>query len=285
MKTINDEQWKKKKLAEKMGQISCYLQKGWAVFPVNTHKAPMTRNGCLDASTYPEVVRRWWEAYPTANVAIATGRKSNLVVIDVDIKNGKDGLESLVDAYGDPIDIDDEQQLIAQTPSGGLHLYYQWDERFPVTVATNVLPGVDIRGERGYVLAPPSGYYIGNTWHRYRWCDSQLPVPKAEGWVLDLLEKSFAPKAFGAMPGNAVQGSKLNIRQMLTGIPQGQRDDQLFRYTCHLRECGIDYDLAVGFIRAAAARCEPPFPDAIAISKVDRAYSALELNFPLSNEE
>jgi putative DNA primase/helicase len=284
-KHFDKEQWLAEKRAEKQQQIHWYLQMGWAVFPVNQYKVPMIRNGCRGASNHPDVVRQWWEAYPDANVAIATGRRSGLVVIDVDIKNGKDGLASLHAAYGDCLDIHHDQQLTAKTPSGGFHLYYQWDESIPVTVAVDVLPGIDIRGEGGYVLAPPSGYRIKDAWKKYQWYDSQQPIPKVGGWVADLLQKYFDTTQFGSEPSSSPRNASLDVRQILIGVREGKRDDQIFRYACHLRQLGIDYYLAHGFICEAAARCIPPFSEQTALEKVERAYRMLELNLPDDTDE
>lgn len=63
------------------------------VFPLSEgNKTPLIGkkrggNGCLDATTDPEQVKRWWTTYPNANIGIATGEKSGVIVIDVDIKH------------------------------------------------------------------------------------------------------------------------------------------------------------------------------------------------------
>ena len=94
-------------------------------------------------------VRRWWERWPTANVALITGQLSNLVVLDVDPRNG--GLESLADhvARNGPIG----QRRLIDTP-GGWH--YWLCHPGGVVTSHPIAPGLDVKGDGGLVLAPPS---------------------------------------------------------------------------------------------------------------------------------
>jgi putative DNA primase/helicase len=249
-------EWLRKQTQKVLNETSWYERWNWPVFPVSKSKAPLTPHGHFDASYDYNTILDWWTAFPTANVAIATGRRSQLVVIDIDNKNGVDGLASLREMFGSSFEVDADQQPIVETPNGGLHLYYLWDELVPATVAAGVLPGVDVRGEGGYVLAPPSTLVVNDDWRPYRWHQKMLPVPKLPDWAFHILELSLhtANKAAEAKAG------KLDIEQVLTGVPKGKRDDQLFRYAWHLRGLEISYDIALAFICEAAARCNPPVP-------------------------
>ncbi|GMF37975.1 unnamed protein product [Phytophthora lilii] len=77
-----------------------------------------------------------------------TGKRSGITVIDVDIKNNKNGMDSLVDVV---IDLDDYQTYKVRTCSGGYHYYFKYDERFKTSA--NVLPGVNVRNDNGCVFA------------------------------------------------------------------------------------------------------------------------------------
>ena len=73
-----------------------YADLGWAVFPLMPNsKAPLTKHGFKDASKDPADIKRWWTDQPAANIGIATGVISGLVIVDVDVKNGAKGNESL----------------------------------------------------------------------------------------------------------------------------------------------------------------------------------------------
>jgi len=75
-----------------------YAERGWLVFPLKPNAKvpliPTTRGGqgFKDATTDVEQIRKWWTEFPDANIGIATGVVSNLIVLDLDKKN--DGLEN-----------------------------------------------------------------------------------------------------------------------------------------------------------------------------------------------
>lgn len=129
-----------------------YAELGWHVFPcVPGGKTPLTKRGLLDATTDPERIRQWWAQWPTANVAINCGA-SNLAVIDLDMKNGVDGTENWR-AWCKERGVKPNGTTQASTPSGGTHLYYYGRIR---STSSKIAPGVDSRGDGGYVVAPPS---------------------------------------------------------------------------------------------------------------------------------
>ena len=105
-----------------MERALLYIDQGWAVFPlVPNSKKPLTKNGFKDATKSAYMVKKWWTEHPNANIGIATGEVSSIVVVDVDVKNGAKGRESLQSLK------DVSPTLIAKTPSGGWHLYYYHD--------------------------------------------------------------------------------------------------------------------------------------------------------------
>lgn len=73
-----------------------YTQKGWPVFPCKAReKAPLTPHGFKDATTDQATIRHWWMEHPAANIGVATGRASGVVVIDVDGPEGEESLKAL----------------------------------------------------------------------------------------------------------------------------------------------------------------------------------------------
>ena len=126
---------------------------GWRVFPLHPGgKTPLTAHGFKDASRDEAVITGWWTQYPEANIALATG--DGVVVLDIDRKNGKDGFASLAEAG---VDLATINTYTVHSPSGGAHLYFH--PAAPVKSRVDVLgkgSGVDIRGEGGYIVVPPS---------------------------------------------------------------------------------------------------------------------------------
>ncbi|MDP6672178.1 MAG: bifunctional DNA primase/polymerase, partial [Arenicellales bacterium] len=73
-----------------------FAEAGQKIFPCNPNgKEPITSNGFKDASSQTETIKIWWENYPEANIGLVTGVENNLLVIDVDNKDGVDGNGSL----------------------------------------------------------------------------------------------------------------------------------------------------------------------------------------------
>jgi hypothetical protein len=118
-------------------------------------KHPRSLNGFYDATTDPAVIERWWGMWPDANIGIRTG--DGLAVLDVDPRHG--GFASLAE-------LEDEHGIIrtltARTGGGGIHLYMAGD----LPARSGFRPGLDLKSEGGYVVAPPSLHASGA---RYEW--------------------------------------------------------------------------------------------------------------------
>lgn len=145
------------------GAISLAQTQGYCVIPVARSKIPLVRNWPSLATTDLDTIEAWWSVWPNANVGIATGAKSGFWALDVDPKNG--GLESL-DAIRDKLDVNSSTPIV-RTGGGGLHFYFRYDPARPVgNTASRLGPGLDTRGDGGYVVAPPSIHASGNA---YEW--------------------------------------------------------------------------------------------------------------------
>jgi hypothetical protein len=132
-----------------------WAKRGVPVFPCGNNKAPMTENGHLDASTDPMKVRAMFEfAGEDALIGARMGADSQLFACDFDLY--KPGAQEYMETLS-------EQGLLTSTQvhltrSGGLHFIYRSDTAYP---NCKPAPGVEIKGEGGYVIVPPSkGYSI-----------------------------------------------------------------------------------------------------------------------------
>jgi putative DNA primase/helicase len=151
-----------------------YTNLGWKVLPLHTirdgqctcgkancsspGKHPITPNGVKDASCDEADIRRWFSNGIAFNIGIATGSASGLVVLDIDPKN--DGNESIKQFTIPPT-------LEVITGSGGRHYYFALPQGTEIrNSAGKLAAGLDVRGEGGYVVAPPSIHISGN---EYRW--------------------------------------------------------------------------------------------------------------------
>lgn len=133
-----------------------YAELGLAVFPLAyRNKVPAIEGGCKAATTEKSKIERWWNQNPRYNIGIATGNKSNgLVVIDLDVDKNKgiDGYEVLRDWQNKHGELPETWQSI--TGRGGYHYFYK--DTITHSNKVGLYEGVDIRGEGGYIVAPPS---------------------------------------------------------------------------------------------------------------------------------
>lgn len=142
-------------------------------------KHPIVKHGVKDASKDENIITIWWQSYPNANIGIATGKISNLVVLDIDEKNdGYRSLEKLEHKHGKI------QTLEARSGGGGKHFYFLAPS-IELKNRTNILPGVDFRSENGYIVAPPSRHISGL---QYSWLNN-LEISYLPEWLLSFVQK------------------------------------------------------------------------------------------------
>ena len=155
-----------------------YARGGMAVFPghsvVTDGRCTCGRAKCSSPGKHPRIrewqqkastnelrIREWWKRWPEANICIATGQASGVVVLDVDPRHhGDRSLQEFESVHGSL-----PSTPVCRTGGGGCHFYFLAPNgAFPNKA--NVLPGLDIRGDGGYVVAPPSLHVSGE---RYQW--------------------------------------------------------------------------------------------------------------------
>jgi hypothetical protein len=173
-----------------------YADHGWPVLPLHAPtgrgcscsapqcgspgRHPRTSRGVHDASTDTGRIRDWWSRWPQANVGVATGVASGLVVLDIDLPAGPQSLAEL-EARHEALPATCEQR----TGSGGRQLLFAHPGT-PVGNRAGVMPGIDVRGDGGYIVVPPSTHASGG---RYQWT-GHMPPASAPGWLLALLERT-----------------------------------------------------------------------------------------------
>lgn len=148
-----------------------YAAQNWPVFPCHpATKQPLVKGevagegGLKLATTDPERIRAWWKQWPNAMIGLPTGRAIGAFVVDVDAGEDKETGE-IFEAAALQMNLDSAigGQLpptrFATTPRGGVHLYFRMPVEDPIGNRTNLLgkgSRIDIRGDGGYVIAPPS---------------------------------------------------------------------------------------------------------------------------------
>jgi putative DNA primase/helicase len=198
-------------------------------------KHPLTPNGFKDATTHELAVCQWWKDAPASNLGLPTGQRSGLFVLDVDPKNG--GLESLAKLPELP------PTRMVRTPSGGFHFYFKWQDGLTNRNAglKQYGPGLDARGEGGYVVVPPS--IIDGK--RYEWMNEEDPA-ELPAWLLELLIPPPASPPRNPVERRLVSASQLidprrakaanTLIERAEALSEGERNDGTFRYAAALRE-------------------------------------------------
>ncbi len=211
-----------------------YAKRGWHVFPAEG-KVPLNKGGFTRASADERQIRKWWERWPDAWVAIST-ELSNLVVIDIDRKNGVDGLMHFAKVAMKVGKDSVPQTLQVNSPSGGLHLYYLKPDYLcgPIQSTQGRLgawecPGVDVKAKGGCITAPPSP--------GYEWGEKMEPLELPKKWAAALQREPWRPPS--TPPPNFEQQDRRAMRYAQAGIEaeilelartsQGGRNAQLFK--------------------------------------------------------
>jgi hypothetical protein len=221
--------------------------RGLSIFPcLPRDKTPAISGGCNSATRDPDQIRAWWKLNPDFNIAIATGDKSGVFVADVDAAAGFVALARL-GVLPDTVE--------ANTARGA-HEYFRMPKMDIRNSAGKVAPHVDIRGNGGYVLAPPSIHPSGQ---RYEWSiDCARSVADAPQWLLDKLVDHPSQK-LRSDPG-----------ELVTDAVEGQRNDRIARLAGHLLRHRVHIQMTASLMLAwNAQHCIPPLDDDEVLRTID----------------
>ncbi len=229
-----------------------YLARGWAVIPVQPRsKHPLVRWQAYQTRHPTEKeIRGWFEKWPDANIGVVTGAVSGIVVLDVDPKYwGDDSLADLEKHHGDL-----PETVEATKGGGGRHIYFAHPGH-EVRNRTGLAPGIDLRGDGGMIVAPPSIHPSGRP---YAWEVSHHPddigLPPMPRWLLSMVGSGGAPQA----------GHPLTHWRDLTrnGVSEGVRNATIASLTGHLLWHGVDDEVALELLLCwNRLRCRPPLSD------------------------
>ncbi|MEQ1680806.1 MAG: bifunctional DNA primase/polymerase [Nitrospira sp.] len=225
-----------------------YTKRGWAVLPLTPQtKQPLGKlvpHGLKDATTDQETIARWWQCEPMSNIGIRTGAASGLVVLDIDPRNGgSENLRELEQQNGEL-----PHTVMSLTGGGGIHIFFQHPSGF--TKNKTLAPGVEVKADGAYVVAPPSIHPSGEV---YQWEVSSHPddldlatLPK---WLLQLMSREGTLKSQPSDPA-------------VSTIPEGQRHNTLVSLAGTMRWKGMSPKaISEALLIENHSRCTPPLPD------------------------
>jgi hypothetical protein len=221
-----------------------YLERGWRPIPIKPGgKSPLLRSWkeyqCRQP-TRAEVIQ-WFADHPDANIAVLTGAGSGIVAVDIDGPEGEQWLQGL----------NANPPTLTNLTAKGRHAILA-HPGVPIPSKAGIAPQVDVRGDGGYIVVPPSIHESGTP---YRWDDENgmgldLPPAPLPEQLLELIkDKAPAPTNEATGPG------------LPETIPEGTRNNTLTSYAGKLFRKGMGHDevleecLAVNRVRGA-----PPLP-------------------------
>lgn len=216
---------------------------GYRVFPCKPDKAPYTEHGFKDATSNRQRIEDWWTEHPDALVGVPTGQANNLYVIDVD-PAGMSWLEEHREQFLGCARVHD-------TRRHGRHLLYEMPaDGSGNNSASKLAPGVDTRGEGGYVIWWPA--------HGCRsWVNGQEQGPPP----IEMPKAAPPPPA----SGNGHNRAKHQ---------QGERHGALLRMASHLRHSGVEgKPFEAALLAWNRERCDPP-QDEADVLRIARDYLA-----------
>lgn len=228
-------------------EIKRFVEEGMAVFPAHIPismascscgrsgcksigKHPQTYNGHKNASRDKAVISGWLKG-PAFNLCVATGAVSGVFVLDIDADTGGlRTLEELKEKHGNlPV------TWRTLTGGGGFHYFFRYPG-YSIKSRAGVLPGLDIRGDGGYVVAPPSIHRSGL---RYTWDTSCSPdetaIAEAPPWLLELLQMN-------GVSTRLAQGKPASfwVNFLRDGISEGERNTKITSLAGHLLRKSVD---------------------------------------------
>jgi putative DNA primase/helicase len=199
---------------------------GWHVFPArlakgmkSSHKAAVHSGGrtwgmTKDLAEITRDFKRWPKA-----VGVPTGAVNGIVVVEADTVEGHDvdglaGLQRLEEEYGKL-----PETLMARSPSGSVHWYFKHPGGRVGSTASKLTPGVDVKGDGGMVVAPPSVRPDGLA---YAWLSWGTPIAPLPGWLAKKLMEE--PRPAVAVPSNRPPPETEDLEKALAVIPNDDVD-------------------------------------------------------------
>lgn len=226
---------------------------GVPVFPVAAEsKRPLTRRGFHDASTLLSQVELWWGAHPQANLAIPTGARTGVVVVDIDVHGQVNGYDALARAHD--AGLMNGWEFTVRTPSGGLHIYHPAAGASEQRSWQAARAGIDFRGDGGYIIIPPSArtvhdHLIAYTLEQF---NTQQPFPLDA----DQLRVFLDPKPL-VHRQNATAGKPIEVERLAAWVARrqkGERNHGVFWAACKMAESDVPAAAALDALTVAGGQ-------------------------------
>lgn len=269
-----------------------YIRKGWAVVPLwwpsfplvcacpaggdckSVGKHPHTKHGTRAPLRSGLDVDLYWQRHPLCNVGIATGAASGFVVLDIDPgKGGRTSMNTIWKRYGRPGDT-----LVSVTGGGGRHVLFKYPGD-KVKNANAYMPGIDVRGDGGLIVAPPSMHGSGE---RYSWHPDGHPRDKALAPMPEWMFTAMVADEQQKRDHNARRTRRVDRQSrygrtldpdLVPAVAEGERNTTLCSIAGRLIWENRDEDEVLAMVQGLnETKCQPPLPDGEVTRLVMHAY-------------
>jgi putative DNA primase/helicase len=247
-------------------------------------KHPLTKMGknLENATSSLTQVGQWWDQWPNANIAVACGRDSGVVVIDCDNKNTELGGAHEFEAWLAGQGLELPETMMARTGGGGTHYIFRYpDDGIPIKNCVGWLPDVDVKSDGGYILVAPSVHISGV---RYEWASASAPalLPDAVKNSIRVSKSGGGPRKRKSDPAHADtvgdEGAYDFKDAVINGAKRGYRDDAFNSYAYLLRKIDTDWDEAIEKLHTMWERTDgvedpnDPYPWDSVVEKAKRIW-------------
>lgn len=237
------------------GRLRCSCGKADCPSPAKHPVGRLAPRGLLDASRDPHVLAAWFEN-EAWNIGVVTGAASGIVVLDIDPRHG--GEEALAALEAEYVPLPPTWRFL--TGGGGEHIVFRHPGSIVKNSAGAIAPGIDVRGDGGYIVAPPSLHIGGRSYAAsvdHHPDDVALaPLP---GWLLNLVAEPI-PASTGPLKIGRAQTDWRS--HLASPVGEGERNVALARLAGLLLGRRIDPHACLDLVLAFnVARCRPPLPD------------------------
>lgn len=230
------------------------------IFPLVGKKPTKGSQGYKDATTDLRKITEWWKNHPERNIGIATGGKSGFFALDIDPRHlGDESLHMLEDKFGML-----PETVSVKTGANGSHYYFKMPKGRNLKFKNSIRPGIDIKANGGYVVAPPSVH--PETGREYEWDNpiDEHDIAEAPEWLLQLVS------------GHNEESAK---NEQADVINEGKRNNVLCSMAGGLRRLGLNLEeIKHSLIKINTIRCKPPLLE----NEVNKIVESI-CNYPAGN--